>query len=132
MNPNRMTIEELKELKPSLSNPVELVCDDSHYYGIYKKITVIGFNLSPHCINIIDNRGKAVAYSSPNLIHYPSFKKPKTPKETVEMIAIKAEKEVGAYHFFTKRMIEFIAKELQSETPESKELLNALMNLKVD
>ena len=135
MNPNRMTLEELKELKPSLSNPIKLVCDDMHipspFKELFKELLVIGF-YKHSSLNIITEDNRARTFHAGNLKYYPSFKKPKTPEEVISMIAIKGAKKVNVYHLFTKNVIKFIAKELQSETPESKELLNALMNLKVD
>lgn len=71
MNKNRMTVEELRELKPSLSNPIELVCDDDYFTDIMKTIKVIG--LHDGGFNLIDTMGRAASERDYYLKHYPSL-----------------------------------------------------------
>jgi len=42
MNKARMTVQELIDLKPSMDNPIELVCDNETYQNDLCKIKVIG------------------------------------------------------------------------------------------
>ena len=70
-----MTIEELKELKPTLDNPVELVCDDGFFTSSYYKIKVQGVN--NEYVLIEDDKGDHGCLQLVQLHHYPS-KKQKT------------------------------------------------------
>ena len=70
-----MTLEELKELKPTMDNPVELVCDDGYYVDSYKRIKVQGAN---NTYLLIETGFDAHTYlHESQLKHYPS-KKQKT------------------------------------------------------
>lgn len=74
MKPNRMSIEELLELKPSMENPIELTCDDGYYDGDLYKIKIIAAYGNDVCFI---HKGSLVVWVDNFLYHYPSFKQPK-------------------------------------------------------
>jgi len=85
MKKERMTLEELRELKPSLDNPIELVCDDGFYRFDFEEIKVIGITALGR-INLIASNGIATSLPNFYLEHYPSQKSQKN-YETVYMCA---------------------------------------------
>lgn len=92
MNKNRMTLEEMRELKPSLENPVTLTCDDGYYIGEMKEIKVIA--VGDKAVLIKDLSGMEVAFyrSEDFLKHYPSFKKEKKLVEGFKIVNLSAAK----------------------------------------
>jgi len=72
MKTKMITIEELRELKPSLSNPIKLVCDDGYFINGMREITVIG--IANKSINFISSNGHASNCGEHYLKHYSSFK----------------------------------------------------------
>lgn len=79
MNPNRMTMEELKSLNPSMENPIELVCDDGVYISLYSNVKVIGIYKDRAII--IDENDTINWLGEKHLKHYPSLKnEPRKPR----------------------------------------------------
>ena len=75
MNTARMSIQELIDLKPSMDNPIELVCDDGDYQNDLFRIKVVG--VYKKRISVINNHDMLQIIYDSNLKHYPSFDQPK-------------------------------------------------------
>lgn len=75
MNPNRMSIQELIDLKPSMDNPIELVCDDEYYKNELFRVKVTG--IYKDMISIVNNKDMLEIIHEDSLWHYPSFDQPK-------------------------------------------------------
>ena len=75
MNNKRMGIQELIDLKPSMDNPIELVCDDGDYQNDLFRIKVVG--VYKKRISVINNHDMLQIIYDSNLKHYPSFDQPK-------------------------------------------------------
>lgn len=73
MKRRRMTIEELKELNPSMENPVELECENGFFTDDFKKVKVIGPIYKDRVI-ILDLGDNLNYLSYVSLYHYPSKK----------------------------------------------------------
>ena len=88
MNKNRLTLKELKELKPSFENPIELVCDNGGYSGILKSIKVVGFH--EEFIVYVNKSNKVNSIDNLDLSNYSSFKQEPVRKvtEVFDVVAI--------------------------------------------
>jgi len=72
MNPNRMTVEELKELLDANKGPVELECDDGFYILGMSKVIVYAISKDNFACKGKD--GDLIVVSITDLSHYPSKK----------------------------------------------------------
>lgn len=70
-----ISIQELIDLKPSMDNPIELVCDDGDYQNDLFRIKVVG--VYKERISVINNHDMLQIIYDSNLKHYPSFNQPK-------------------------------------------------------
>lgn len=84
MKKQRMKISELRDLKPSLDNPIELVCDDDEYAEDMSTIKVLGFY--DKCCEFIaaTKNGEVLSFPTEILSHYPSQK----PEPRFEEVAL--------------------------------------------
>lgn len=97
MNTARMSIQELIDLKPSMDNPIELVCDDGDYQNDLFRIKVIG--IYKERVSIINNNEILSVICENELEHYPSFNQPK--KRNLEVF-YEAIDQGGVVSFFNK------------------------------
>lgn len=72
MKKARMTVKELKELKPSMENPIELVCDDGYCEKWHTSIKIVA--VQRDMIAVIDVDGDLGTLGIGCLAHYPSLK----------------------------------------------------------
>ena len=75
MTRKSITIQELIDLKPSMDNPIELVCDDGDYDGMFSKIKVVAVYRNKICV--IAKQDNLYLLEMDDLHHYPSFDQPK-------------------------------------------------------
>lgn len=78
MKRSPMTIEELKELKPTYEKPVFLLCDDGYFTSGMRAIKVVA--IYEEGIVFINTYKDLSAFSASNLTHYPSLKEEDSPK----------------------------------------------------
>lgn len=90
-NELRMTMEELKSLKPSFGNPITLICDDGYFTANLSAIKVIGIDHMEDRVYMVKKDGDTYSveknyFNKHHVHHYPSLQQRKVKKTFYQML----------------------------------------------